>query len=119
MSVTDSSGSRVPYTRHFLRSLQEMKRAVDQLITEIVDRVLATATSTQQYSRDEWPTSVTMSTTFVQELHTKLRQLFPDSSVYFTDWGRLQTGPTGCYQTGPTGPSCRPGPRLIIDWSAP
>jgi len=119
MSVIDPSGSRAPYTRHFLRSLQETRRAVDQLVTEIVDRVLVVAASTQQYTRDEWPTTVTMSTTFVQELHNKLRQLFPDSSVYFTDWGRQQTGPTGCYQTGPTGPSSRLGPRLIIDWSAP
>ena len=105
-----------PFTRQALRAMHSStieQAAIQNLVAEIIDGVVAVASSSNLqtiYTRERWPCSVCMSSTFRQKLHATLRLKFPDCSVYFTEWSFSQTGPTGPLMSGPS---------LIIDWSAP
>ena len=121
---TDPSGCFTRRTLQTMHTAYEEGKAIQALATEIVNSVvrMASTSSERIFTREVWPAAVCTSPAFRSGLHTKLRTSFPDSSVYFTEWGSQgPSGPTPQGPSGPTplGPSGCYGPRLIIDWSAP
>lgn len=113
---TDLSGCFTRRTLQSMHTAYEEGKAIQALATDITNSVVRMASSSSEriFTREVWPAAVCSSPSFRSGLHAKLRSLFPDSSVYFSDWTSGPSGPQG--SSGPTG--CY-GPRLIIDWSAP